>query len=324
MVIQICYLWVRFTDVPNLKWGTLLVAAVIYNYSLHMRSAGVLAAVVIALILWVWKNPSYWKDIFFLLVSVLCLFCAVGWAKGMVQGNVFAKASVEQLNTNDFGGQWGKIAFLFSIEGLKQLVTVTMGKVLYLGIASAGLVYVAFVWCGKQVWEWWKNVAFYEKAYGQQTGKGQRRKIIVSSDGKVVERNADSYDKNCVREWFGIFLLLVMLGQLAVCVIYTIRTENVDWLIYGRYIEAFVPMAIFVGASCALQKRISWKARVGLLGVYSLSAVSCICKVWGQVNDHIRGEHSVATIFLIGDGNVNPVWFLICRVPQNVHSLQNC
>ena len=273
MVILISYLWVRFTDVPNLKWGTLLVAAVIYNYSLHMRSAGVLAAVVIALILWVWKNPSCWKGIFFLLFAVAGLFLAVGWIKGAIQGNVFAKASAEQLNTNDFGGQWGKIQFLFSMEGLKQLFSVTMGKILYLGIAGAGLVYVAFVWCGKQVREWWK--------------------------------------KNTVATWFGVFLGLAMLGQLGVCVIYTIRTENVDWLIYGRYIEAFVPMAIFVGASYALQKSFSWKSKAGFLSVYSLAAVSCICKVWGQANDHIRGEHSVATIFLIGDGNVNPVWFLI-------------
>ena len=273
MVILIGYLWVRFTDVPNLKWGTLLVAAVIYNYSLHMRSAGILAAVVIALVLWVWKNPSCWKGIFFLLLSVIGLLVAVGWVKGVVQGNVFAQASAERLNTNDFGGQWDKIAFLFSLEGLKQLVTVTLGKILYLGIASAGLVYVAFVWCGKQVTEWWK--------------------------------------KSSLAAWFGIFLLLAMLGQLAVCVIYTIRTENVDWLIYGRYIEAFVPMAIFVGASYALQKSFSWKVKVGFLGFYTLAAVSCICKVWGQASDHIRGEHSVATIFLIEDGKVNPVRFLI-------------
>ena len=298
MVILISYLWVRFTDVPNLKWGTLLVAAVIYNYSLHMRSAGVLVAVVIALILWVWKNPSCWKGIFFLLLSVVSLFIMVGWVKGVVQGNVFAKASVEQLNTNDFGGQWSKITFLFSIEGLKQLFSVTMGKILYLGIAGTGLVYVAFVWCGKQVAEWWKEVALSKK----RLGKGIE--VDVPCDDSVMDRNH-------VREWFGLLLLLMMLGQLAVCVIYTIRTENVDWLIYGRYIEAFVPMGIFVGASYVLQKRISWKAGGVLLGVYSLAAVSCICKVWGQTNDHIRGEHSVATIFLIGDGNVNPVWFLI-------------
>ena len=293
MVIQICYLWVRFTDVPNLKWGTLLVAAVIYNYSLHMRSAGVLAAVVIALVLWVWKNPSCWKGIFFLLLSVVGLFVMVGWVKGVVQGNVFAKASVERLNTNDFGGQWSKIAFLFSPEGLEQLVTVTLGKVLYLGIAGAGLVYAAFVWCGKQVREWWKRIIL--------SGNGQQREKVVSQD---------ECEKSYVREWFGVFLLLLMLGQLAVCIIYTIRTENVDWLIYGRYIEAFVPMGIFVGASYALQKNFSWKSKAGFLGVYSLAAVSCICKVLGQASDHIRGEHSVATIFLIGDGNVNPVWFL--------------
>ena len=274
MVILISYIWVRFTEVPNLKWGIALVAAVIYNYSLHMRSAGILVAVVIVLMLWVWKHPSYWKGVFFLLLAVVCLFCTVGWIKGVVQGNVFAEASVERLNGNDFGGQWSKIEFLFSLEGLKQLFAVSMGKILYLGIAGMGLVYAAFVWCGKQALVWWKK-------------------------------------ENTVKAWLGVLLLLMMLGQMAVCVIYTIRTENVDWLIYGRYIEAFVPMAIFVGASYILQRDFSWKMPAVFLGIYTMAAVSCIAKVWGQTRDHIRGEHSVGTVFLIGDGTVNPVMFFV-------------
>ena len=297
MVILISYLWIRFVEVPNLKWGIALVAAVIYNYSLHMRSAGILVAVVMVLMLWVWKHPSYWKGIFFLLLAVIGLFFAVGWIKGSVQGNVFAEASKESLNVNDFGGQWSKVDFLLSTEGLKQAFVIVMGKVLYLGIAGAGLAYVAFIWCGKQVAEWLKREVFA----GNQMGKTD-----FFENGVIAEN-----ENAVVKSWFGVLLTLMVLGQLAVCVIYTIRTNNTDWLVYGRYIEAFVPMTIFVGTSYALQKSLSWKAWIGFFGIYTLAALACICKVWGKTTDNIRGVHSVGTSFLIGDGTVEPVKFFL-------------
>ena len=297
MVILISYLWLRFVEVPNLKWGVALVAAVIYNYSLHMRSVGILAAVIISLMLWVWKHPSYWKKIFFLLLTVIGFFLLVSYVKDIVQGNVFAKATVEQLNVNDFGGQWSKVEFLFSPEGLKQAFVIVMGKVLYLGVAGAGLVFAAFGWCGKQVIRCWKSNIFV----GNYRGKSGLRGKAATAQNEDVS----------VKIWFGVLLMLMILGQMAVCVIYTIRTNNVDWLIYGRYIEAFVPIAIFVGASYILQKRLSWKMWLGFWGIYTLAALSCICKVWGKSTDNVRGVHSVATAFLIGDGNVEPVRFFI-------------
>lgn len=297
MVILISYLWIRFVEVPNLKWGIALVAAVIYNYSLHMRSAGILVAVVMILILWVWKHPSYWKGVFFLLLAVIGLFWGVGWTKGIVQGNVFAEASKESLNVNDFGGQWSKVDFLLSPEGLKQAFVIVMGKVLYLGIAGAGLAYVAFIWCGKQVAEWLKREVFA----GNQMGKTD-----FFENGVIAEN-----ENAVVKSWFGVLLTLMVLGQLAVCVIYTIRTNNTDWLVYGRYIEAFVPMTIFVGTSYVLQKGLSWKDWTGFFGIYTLAALACICKVWGKTTDNIRGVHSVGTSFLIGDGTVEPVKFFL-------------
>lgn len=297
MVILISYLWIRFVEVPNLKWGIALVAAVIYNYSLHMRSVGILAAVIISLMLWVWKYPSYWKKIFFLLLTVIGFFLLVGYLKDIVQENVFAKATVEQLNVNDFGGQWSKVEFLLSPEGLKQAFIIVMGKVLYLGVAGAGLVFAAFVWCGKQGIWWWKNSIFV----GNHKGK-------IEFHGKMETAKTENVS---AKIWFGILLMLMMLGQLAVCVIYTIHTNDVDWLIYGRYIEAFVPIAIFVGASYILQKKSAWKMWIGFEGIYTLAALSCICKVWGKTTDNVRGVHSVATAFLIGDGNVEPVRFFV-------------
>ena len=299
MVILICYLWVRFIRDNKLKWGSLLVTAVIYNYTLHMRSIGILVAVILVLMLWVWRNPIYWRKIFLLFSVIIVFFFTVGWIKGIVQRNVFVAADIDRLNANDFGGQWSKIEFLFSLEGLKQLFFITMGKVLYLGIAGMGLVYVAFIWCGKQAYDWWKESVLFRKL------------TDVSKNTDIGNKDAGWADKSQIREWFGLLLMLMMFGQLTVCLIYTIHTQNVDWLIYGRYIEAFIPMAVFVGAGSILQKSPTHKLWLGCLVIYTLAAVSCIYKVWGQTKGHIRGEHSVATIFLIGDGNVNPMLFFM-------------
>ena len=297
MVILICYLWIRFVEVPNFKWGITLVIAVTYNYSLHMRSAGILVAVVMVLMLWVWKHPSYWKGVFFLLLAVIGLLFIVGWTKGIVQQNVFAEASRESLNVNDFGGQWSKVEFFCSVKGLKQAFIIIMGKVLYLGISGAGLVYAAFIWCGKQVAEWFECEVFLMRKVGE--------KKHCRNNSTAVNGNMD------VKLWFGVLLTLMILGQLAVCVIYTIRTNNADWLIYGRYIEAFIPMTIFVGTSYVLQKSLSWKVWIGFFGIYTLAALACICKVWGKTTDNIRGVHSVGTSFLIDDGTVEPVNFFL-------------
>lgn len=298
MVILICYLWVRFTEVPNIRWGILLAAAVIYNYSLHMRSAGILAAVIIALLLWAWKNTSHRKKVFFLLLTVIISLLFLMGIKETIQESVYAYAGTERLNTNDYGGQWKKVGFLFSLEGIKQAFIVSMGKVLYLGIAGGGFVYMAVDWCIKPVTEWWKNIL--EK-------QGQKKK-----DTELCQKPQETIvEKKDRTEWFRLFLLLIIAGQMAVCVIYTIYSTNADWLIYGRYIEAIVPIAIFVGASYALQEKI--KKRTYLLwgSLFTLAAFSCICKVYGSTKSYIRGEHSVATIFLLGDGNVEPVCFFV-------------
>lgn len=281
MVILIGYFWVRFTCVPNFGWGMALVAALIYNYSVHMRSAGVLAAVVVALLLWAWKNNSHGKKVFFLLLAIILLLFFLMNLKEIVQESVFSYAGKERLNTNDYGGQWQKVSFLFSLEGMKQAVTVLMGKVLYLGIAGFGFVFMAVCGCVESLNGWRKR----KEASGKETKD--------------------------VKEWFSVFLLLVILGQLAVCVIYTIHSADADWLIYGRYLEAVVPLAVFTGASSALQKKKKGKLYLEFGALYTLAAGSCICKVYKTADSYIRGEHSVATNFLIGDGNVNPVQFFL-------------
>lgn len=281
MVILIGYLWVRFTCVPNFGWGMALVAAVIYNYSLHMRSAGILIAVVVALLLWAWKNTSYGKKVFFLLLAVVILLLVLTGFKEMVQEHVYAYAGAKRLNTNDYGGQWQKVLFLFSREGIKQAFTVVMGKILYLGIAGLGFVFVAVTGAMESLSKWRKKKE------------------------RATEKNPD------VKAWFFTFLLLIIFGQLAVCVIYTIHSADADWLIYGRYMEAIVPLSIFVGASFILRKNVTIRNGMFLGGLYTLAALVCISKVWEGGTGYIRGEHSVATIFLQGDGEVFQVCFFI-------------
>ena len=292
MVILICYLWIRFVENPSLKWGIVLVAAVMYNYTLHMRAVSVLAALVIVMLLWGWKHPTYGKKILLVLVMVGIAFLAVDGIKDIVQGNVFAEAGVDKLNTNDYGGQLEKVKYLLSFEGIKQALIIIMGKILYVGLASAGMVFMAVMWSMEQI------IGLF------------KRKAIAIEESDNTYTSSKMQEKN-LGQWFGLFFLLILLGQLVVCVVYTIRTANADWLIYGRYIENFIPIGIFLGIAYVFQKSpgIKVQAVIGIL--YTIAAGSCVWKMKDLASDYIRGEHSAATIFLIGEGTIKPIHFFV-------------
>ena len=292
MVILICYLWLRFVEAPGFKWGILLVAAVIYNYTLHMRAVSVLVALVIVMLLWAWKHPAYGKKILLILLVVGIAFLAVDEIKDIVQGNVFAEAGVDKLNNNDYGGQLDKVKYLFSFDGMKQALTIVMGKILYVGLAGAGMVFMAVLWGIEQI------VCLF------------KTKAIASKENDGADMAQETKEKH-LSEWFGLFFLLILLGQLAICIVYTIGTKNADWLIYGRYIENFIPMGIFLGVAYVLQKDPGIKVQVGIGILYTIAAFCCVWKMRELTSDYIRGEHSAATTFLIGEGTVKPVHFFV-------------
>lgn len=291
MVILSCYLWLRFVEQPSIRWGIALVLSVMYSYSLHMRSVGIVVALGIVMVLWCLKNPSYGKKILFLLLLMILIFWLIGCLKDIVQHNVFSKATKDMLNVNDYNGQLEKVGFLFSVEGIKQAFSLVLGKILYMGLASAGTVFWAVLWSIEQL------------------------KILIKNEITESKLRPQSEDikKQYQKMWLGFFFVLIFLGQLAICIIATIKNTNTEWMIYGRYIESIIPIGCFLGVSYVLQRHSIKKVFWGISVLYSIAAFSCIWKMKEIVTDSIRGEHSVATIFLLENesGSIVPINFFV-------------
>lgn len=277
MVIATAYLFVRLLEKPRAITGILLALAAVYTYTLHMRAVGVLIACGITVLLWGITTPGTRKKVLLFLGILLLGFIIALLGKELVQQSVYSGSGKELLGNNDYSGQFNKIKNLLSIPGIRNLGVNMAGKLLYIGFSSAGLAYWGIGWC----------VLRGKKLIQDLRG---RRKIEISC-------------------WLGAFTGLMALGQLMICGIYTINSTSPDWIIYGRYIELIVPILIFLGLCELAQNKHLLRGQIVVLSIYTLAAAICLWVCKDMPISRIRGEHSVVTSILIGNGDVLPKIF---------------
>lgn len=279
MVVFITFLFQRFLERKK-KWtGLLLILAAVYSYSLHLRALGVLAAVLFTLFLWGLCSRKEGKQWLLLLAGMGVLFLATFGIKEVVQQVVFTGGTTESLNVNDYGGQFGKLQQLLTGEGIRNFAVNLAGKLVYLGSASGGLAYWGFWWCITRI--------------------------------QTLIQKIRNKEEQPVEGWIAVFILLLALGQLLICGIYTVGTYTPDWMIYGRYIELVIPMLIFLGIDQLYQQVHSLKGGIVVFILYSLAAILCMLAVKPMEPSRVRGEHSVMISALVGEEAILPLPFFI-------------
>lgn len=90
--------------------------------------------------------------------AAAAVILAVGLLMGLFiknywTGMVYGDTADTLKNANDYAGQFEKIAYIFSIEGLKNLIISVSGKILYLGLASYGIAYFGIIYAVRRVRE---------------------------------------------------------------------------------------------------------------------------------------------------------------------------
>ena len=75
-----------------------------------------------------------------LLLVLIFFLIGLGIKNGLLD-RLYHTASVEVIQYNDYSGQWGKLKYLMSPDGMKNFITGSIGKILYIGLATYGLAY---------------------------------------------------------------------------------------------------------------------------------------------------------------------------------------
>lgn len=244
-LLFLCVLWgfLKYLEPESgLKQACILAMSAGAAYFVHMRSIGIWAALVLAVILEFFLDKKQEKRrkakqvLWFLGITILCLLLAeIG--KHFLQDMLYGASHLDIAAKNDYGGQFEKIKFLFSWEGITAYIAGIAGKIFYLGNTTFGLFYMAmfFVW---------------KKAVGRRTDNCKKE------NGKCNGQT---------ETWFFRFLLLAIGANLCVAVLGMAGSDRIDGLLYGRYSENVVPVLICLGMVEHLKTKQPFKRAVFMI-----------------------------------------------------------
>lgn len=241
MFAVVCHALLAVMEKPNITRTILLILSLLYLYFIHMRTIGVLAAAILALICFAWRMPSYRK---ILLAGVVVLAAGLlggMWIEGVVKDTVYAATDASKLALSDYDGQLGKLREILTLKGMKQLAVSAAGKLYYLGLASFGLFYPAVYAAAKE-----------------------SRKLIGSFKNNTQEayQNRNGY--------FYFFLMLSLLGQFMISAVFMMNPDRLDHIVYGRYNEYLLPLFMGTGAFVLMETGFSVRILLGSIGISAL------------------------------------------------------
>lgn len=276
LFVLITYLLICFMQKAKIVTAVFLAAALAYIYSVHMRTAGVLIACVITLIIWYAAESPKRGILLLFFVALLIFVTCAAMIKESTVTEVFSNADSQALADNDYSSQWGKIQQIATVCGIIQLVNQVIGKVFYLGLASFGLFYWGMGWIVKRCF------------------------ILMT---KVIKRK-----KPEVEEWISLFLLLAMTGEILIGSIYIYGSNTVDTLIYGRYDEFLMPVFLLAGIIAIDRSRQIFKGILAI-GICTVLEVPILLNAIeaGKMNG-LRGYMAAGISYLLKEDNLD-----VCR-----------
>lgn len=212
--VVICFLMYHYLENNRLVSLILLVISLVYIHFLHMRAIGVLAAGAVTLLCSFFlhrkdgeKEKKKSHILLFLCLGIAAL--ALGFfIKNKIEATLYAGTGEATFAINDYAGQLDKVRYLFTKDGLENLICGLAGKLLYMGCATFGLAF-------------W-GIAYTVRELGNKTEKKGKR-------------------------LFSLFILLATIDELGINTIYNIHPIRVDSVTYGRYHEFVFPVLMVLG-----------------------------------------------------------------------------
>ncbi len=277
LFLWIVYLMLVFVEKPKMTMAGLLALSLIYIYSVHMRSAGVVIACLIILTVYGLYDRNSRKAVLYFLLLAVAFFLLAVMIKSRIRSTVFAYASPDRLNGNDYGSQSDKIRDILTVNGMKDFLTEVLGKVYYLGMASFGTFYFAAGWCISQVATACRRI----------------------SDKQRLE----------VKHWIAAFLLLAGMGEILIASIYMHGSKQLDTLVYGRYDEFLLPVFILIGLAAMEKNRHPFVITTVIGTVSGIVTVILLNFMEKKGMTGLRGYHMAGMSYLLKEENLSNIIF---------------
>ena len=277
LFILIIYLFLIFIENPRAVTAMLLAVTLIYIYSVHMRTVGLVIACMMTCVLWSFTKSGSRKQ---LLIFVMVLMAA-GFVSLQLKEHtifeVYTHAEQNSLAVNDYGSQWRKLSDLLTPQGSARLTESILGKLFYLGVSSFGIFYWGIGWCAC------KSVSLI----------------------KALHRK----DKVSYEHWLAFFLFWASVGEVLISSIYMYQPSGIDGLIYGRYTELLIPAMLLLGIAVMERSRFLFPVTL-LNGVVSGGVLLFLLDVIEKRKLRgLRGYHIAGLSYLIDESNLDEILF---------------
>lgn len=263
----------HYLENNRLSTLVILMLILIYLYTVHMRTVGVLLAAVIVMTVHILLRGNKRWHILAALGMALLLFAAADFLKQQAFQYVYGGINQELVAANDYSGQMDKIRYIFSPEGCYDLLVSLAGKVLYLGLATWGL--------------------FYWGVYGlvqQVVGIVRNRKRHASAEPQQL---------------FAMFVLLTVAAQIVIATIYLLTLGEIGDYTYGRYSEMVIPFVMVWGFVVLWKERtrVIWISTVGLALLQGLVTYLVVRQIIATGADNFQGYFLVGISYLYNEAD---------------------
>lgn len=195
------------------------IAECFYMYMVHQRTLGVIiAAFMVLTAVFLSDRNINLKKLIVPALATLTLIAICVLAKSMVIDNVWKWSDSRLAGQNDYSGQMNKLMLLFTGKnGIVRLLMHVCGKFFYLIVASCSLIF-----------------------WG-----------ILSECHMIFTKNRNRMSP------VHLYILLSLLGTVAIVSIYMINGGRIDCVVYGRYIDFLVGPLILTGLMYLTGRRCS-------------------------------------------------------------------
>lgn len=256
----------QYLESNRLSTLFLLMLTLMYLYTVHMRTVGVLLSAIIVLFLHILSRKERRWHILVVLGTVLVLLVLADILKQYAYLSVYGGINRELVADNDYSGQLAKIQYIFTGQGFYDFVIHILGKILYLGLATWGVFY-------------WGIYALI-KHVGNMLQSIKRRTPMTP------------------QQMFAIFVFFSVILQIVISTIYLLTLGEISDYTYGRYNEMVIPFVMVLGLAAL------WKESVrtiwGATGVLAVVQMAITFFVVRQIMD--TGAENFHGYFMVGIG----------------------
>lgn len=266
---------VLYRYLENNRFSTLLLLMLIliYLYTVHMRTVGVLLAAMIVVTIHIFLRGDKRWHVLAALGAALALFAAADFLKQQAFVYVYGGINQKLVAANDYSGQMEKIRSVLSLEGFYDLLISLAGKVLYLGLATWGLFYWGIYGMVRQAFALLRNIKKHVSAKPQQ--------------------------------FFAVFVLLTVAAQIVIGTIYLLTLGEIGDYTYGRYSEMVIPFVMVWGFAVLWKERARfvWTATGGLALLQGLTTFLVVRQIIVTGADNFQGYFLVGISYLYNEAD---------------------